>query len=415
MTYADTRGARRAVGPADPPDRRAGRRATRAAALRRRPHDERHPSPPRPPPVRARGASESSPTAVWRCSTPRASAARPRRSESRSPGCSPTASSPTRSRSSSATPTRRGRCSRASCATLGIPVALEASMPLALDLRRHLAGRALPRGGRRARRSTRSLAHLRSDPSLDPGAVDWLERRVRRGDAHDGRRSDRGLGDAAAPPRAPARGRRRGRPAAGAGPVGSRARRGCAPRAAPHAVARPPTRRGRRSQPLELRAGVAAAELLEELADARRPPRRRRARARGALEAIESATVPLWRGPADGPGPDPQPVPGARRAGSSALFCRRPPGRRVPERGAARPAALRGAPARSSATRTCAAPTRPTRSATSSTPASRGPPSACTELAELRRGRRGALARSPFVDEVLDLLDAGREEPSCGC
>ena len=241
-------GARRAVGPADPPDRRAGRRATRAAALRPRLHDERHPSPPRPPPVRARGGANRA--------RRRSGAARLRGRARRGRG----------DRSRDRPPARRGRAARRDRDRPPSPRLVGAAArerprdardpggARGLDagrrhVRRHLAGRALPRGGRRGggRRAPRPPAQR---PVAGPrrGRLGRAADPARQGD--HGRRSDRGLGEAAAPPRAPAQRPQRGRPAAGAGPVGSRARGGCAPRARLRTpAARPPTRRGRRSQP----------------------------------------------------------------------------------------------------------------------------------------------------------------------
>src|SRR5699024_10083656 len=65
---------------------------------------------------------------------------------------------------------------------LGIPVALEASAPLSLTA----VGTGLISLCRAATDELdveALLTHLRSDPSVEPGAVDVIERRVRRGDA----------------------------------------------------------------------------------------------------------------------------------------------------------------------------------------------------------------------------------------
>ena len=65
---------------------------------------------------------------------------------------------------------------------LGLPVALEASLPLAGTC----AGGSLLQLCRAAaddRAVEALLAHLRSDPSLPPAIADRVERRVRRGDA----------------------------------------------------------------------------------------------------------------------------------------------------------------------------------------------------------------------------------------
>jgi hypothetical protein len=71
---------------------------------------------------------------------------------------------------------------------------------------------------------------------------------------------------------------------------------------------------------LELRAGVAAAELLTELAGLSGIPGCAVPDLGGAIEAIESASVPLWRGPATGRVRILDPY-RARAARARALFC----------------------------------------------------------------------------------------------
>ena len=65
---------------------------------------------------------------------------------------------------------------------LGLPVALEATLPLSATC---VGGSliALCRAAGDETAVDALLAHLRSDASLDPSTVDWVERRVRRGEA----------------------------------------------------------------------------------------------------------------------------------------------------------------------------------------------------------------------------------------
>ena len=111
---------------------------------------------------------------------------------------------------------------------LGIPVALEASAPLSTTC----VGTALIALCRAAGDDTdveALLTHLRSDPSMPPGPVDSLERRLRRGDAQSVSAAVGSWAAPAAPPRPPARGGRRPRPPARPGALGSRAGRRRAP------------------------------------------------------------------------------------------------------------------------------------------------------------------------------------------
>ena len=180
---------------------------------------------------------------------------------------------------------------------LGIPVALEASAPLSTTC----VGTALIALCRAAGDDTdveALLTHLRSDPSMAPGPVDNLERRLRRGDAqsvsaaveswqqpprHLGRLRE--AGDDRARLRALARSarelaegaHRRTAPLAGGGNDGE----------VPFSA-------------LELRGGVIAAELLIELAGVGELPGCEQPGLADAIEALESASVPHWRGPASG-------------------------------------------------------------------------------------------------------------------
>ncbi len=201
---------------------------------------------------------------------------------------------------------------------LGLPVALEASLPLAATA---VGGSliALCRAGLDDGAVEALLAHLRADPALEPSIADGVERRIRRGSAqtvsaaiegwrrpprHLERlreaaddserlrglaRSARELAEDAHRDRAPLAGRRRGEPGA------------------PFSA-------------LELRASVAASELLDELAKLGSLPGCEQPGLAEAIEAIESASVPHWRGPASGRIRILSPS-RARVARARALFC----------------------------------------------------------------------------------------------
>jgi ATP-dependent helicase/DNAse subunit B len=283
----------------------------------------------------------------------------------------------------------------------GLPAALEASIPL----QQTGTGRALlalcraagPRGT-----PEDLLAHLRCDPTMAPGAVDRLERKVRRRECET---IDELIAGWQKPPRHLALLRDR-RSAAGrlraltgiARDIAEGAHRKQAPLAgsATSAPLAGPV------VPLELRAGAAAAELLAELAsvgtlEGIEPPD-----LDDAIAAIEGASVPAWRGPAEGRIRivSPYRVRGAR---ARYLFCTGLQDGIFPARGATDP--LLG----------------PERRAALGIPAlrRRDPAQeerflfhACTSrprdrlyLSWRSSDENGAsLARSPFVDEVLDLL-----------
>ena len=350
VTYADRRGARApAPGSLSRARRRARRRRVGAASVRLRPT-------PRAPPCATSTATCSSPSAapieaddglVLLDSAGRARRGRGDRDRDRAPARR-RATSPTRSRSSLRHPDSPGpllgeRARRAR--DPGRARGLDAGRG---DLRRHLAGRALPRGRATRRAVEALLAHLRTDPSLDPG-VDRLgrapdpPRRARR----RVERRDRGLGEPAAPPRSACA--RRPDAARGCGRWRASARElaeGAAPR---RGAARARLgRRGRRTPVLGARAargrrrGRAARRARRRSAScpAREPPD-----LADAIEALESATVPLWRGPAAGRVRIMSPY-RARAARVRGAVLRRPAGGRVPERGAARPAARRRSAAR---------------------------------------------------------------------
>ena len=178
---------------------------------------------------------------------------------------------------------------------LRIPVALEADLPLAATA----VGRSLTALCRAAAGGEPDdlLAHLRADPSVAPEAVDWLERAVARRDAET-------VAELAArwekPPVHLARILDADGPTGRVLALAAGARRLAE---AVHAEQAPLT--GQRSSgtpldPVELRAGVAAAELLEELALVGSLPDCPEPDLADAAEALESAGVRAWRGSAEG-------------------------------------------------------------------------------------------------------------------
>lgn len=202
---------------------------------------------------------------------------------------------------------------------LGVPIALEASVAISQTC----VGTALVALCRAAADDGAVgslLTHLRCDPSLDPSATDWVERAIRRGKATSVTEATAGWDK---PPRhlarlrdaadAPARLRALARSAR---ELAEGAHRGQAP------LARTTPAPGDETpfSALELRAGVAAAELLSELAELGRLTGAEPADLADAIEALESATVARWRGPADGRVRIMSPY-RARAARARALFC----------------------------------------------------------------------------------------------
>jgi ATP-dependent helicase/DNAse subunit B len=201
---------------------------------------------------------------------------------------------------------------------LGVPVALEAPAPLASTC---VGGSliALCRAALEEGAVDELLRHLRLDPSLDPGLVDLAERRVRRGEAQS-------VAEATANWRSPPRHLARLREAAdAAGRLRALARsarelaEGAHVHQAPLAGARAEGA-GVPFSALELRAGVAASELLDELASVGELPGCGQPDLGAAIEALESASVALWRGPASGRVRIMSPY-RARAARARALFC----------------------------------------------------------------------------------------------
>ena len=289
----------------------------------------------------------------------------------------------------------------------GLPAALEASVPLdQTGTGRSLI--ALCRAASPGGTPEDLLAHLRCDPTTAPGAVDWLERRVRRGECET---VDELVESWETPPRHLARLRDARSPAARLGALAGSARgiaEGAHSKAAPLAGSAAAEPEASPVVPLELRAGAAAAELLAELAavgtlEGIEPPD-----LGDAIAAIEGASVPAWRGPADGRIRivSPHRVRGAR---ARYLFCAALQDGEFPARGGDDP--LLG----------------PERRAALGFPALRRRDPAQQERflfhACVSRPRDRlylswrssdddgrAVARSPFVDEVLDLLAPGPAE-----
>ena len=182
---------------------------------------------------------------------------------------------------------------------LGLPVALEASAPLQTTA---VGGAliALCRAASDERAVDELLTHLRLDPALtNHGAVDAIEARIRRGDAQT-------VSDAVATWRSPPRHLARLAEAADeAGRLRALARSARELAEGAHREAAPLVR-GRAEgdgvpfSALELRAGVAASELLDELAAVGDLPGCTAPDLAHAIEALESSSVPLWRGPASG-------------------------------------------------------------------------------------------------------------------
>jgi ATP-dependent helicase/DNAse subunit B len=197
---------------------------------------------------------------------------------------------------------------------MGIPVALESSLGLSAT---QVGGAliALCRAAADESAVESLLAHLRLDPALAPGAVDTVEARIRRGDAST-------VSEAVArwekPPRHLQRLREAETPAQRLRALARSARELAE---SPHRERAPLAGAGQVPfSALELRAGVAAAELLTELAGLRALPGCEVPELAGAIEAIESSSVPLWRGPATGRVRILDPY-RARAARAKALFC----------------------------------------------------------------------------------------------
>lgn len=200
---------------------------------------------------------------------------------------------------------------------MGIPVALESSLALSAT---QVGGAliALARAAADESAVGSLLAHMRLDPALTPAAVDTVEARIRRGDAST---VTEAISHWEKPPHHLQRLREAEGPAQRLRALARSARELAE---SPHREGAPLVRgSGAGGVPfsaLELRAGVAAAELLTELAGLSGIPGCAVPDLGGAIEAIESASVPLWRGPATGRVRILDPY-RARAARARALFC----------------------------------------------------------------------------------------------
>lgn len=182
---------------------------------------------------------------------------------------------------------------------LDVPVAVEADVPLGRTaVGRALAAlcrAALPQGS-----AEDLLAYLRADPSVRPGAADWVERRVRRGLASSAAEA---VASWESPPRHWARLREK---TSAAGRLRALGRIAVAVAESPHRERAPLS--GERTDgaagtpfdAVEMRAGRVASELLEELVEVGELPGCEQPDLADAAEAIEAASVPLWRGSTEG-------------------------------------------------------------------------------------------------------------------
>jgi ATP-dependent helicase/DNAse subunit B len=180
---------------------------------------------------------------------------------------------------------------------LDIPLTLEAQLPLDVTA----VGRALLALCRAADRDGEPadvLAHLRADTGSHPGKADWAERAIARGDAESVADLERRWEDSMPPHLARVREASGGVDQVRA--VAAAARRiaeGVHREAAPLAGARSD---GVPLDAIELRAAVTAAELLEELSAVASLPGCDAPALSEAAEAIESASVRSWLGSAEG-------------------------------------------------------------------------------------------------------------------
>jgi ATP-dependent helicase/DNAse subunit B len=289
----------------------------------------------------------------------------------------------------------------------GVPVALEAPIPVTATGIGHSMA-ALCRAASESGTPDDLLAHLRTDPGLPAGPVDWLERSIRRGEVATveeavarWRTPPIHLARLAEAPGPPARLRALARSAR------ELAERPLA-RGAPLAGAATSLEWPVPMRPVELRAAAAIAELLDELAAVGDLPGCEAPSLDDARAAIEGATVPAWRGPVEGRVRILSPY-GLRATRTRFLFCASlqegdfpAAGPTDPLLGEERRAALgipalrRGDPAAEERYLFGSCVSRPTERLYLSWRSS--------------DEEGGALARSPFVDDVLDLLTPGPEE-----
>jgi len=197
------------------------------------------------------------------------------------------------------TPDRSGPLLAAVLGDLGLPVALEAEVGLTTTA----VGAsliALCRAALDERDVEALLAHLRLDPALPGGAVDFAERRVRRGSARTVAAVTEGW---RSPPRHLAA---VAEAADAAGRLHALARAARELAEAPHRERAPLAGRddapagAPRFSAIELRAADAAAELLEQLAAVGALPGCEQPDLEQAIEALESSRIAHWRGPGTG-------------------------------------------------------------------------------------------------------------------
>lgn len=180
---------------------------------------------------------------------------------------------------------------------MGIPATLEAHLPLAATA----VGRsllALCRAAADDGDPADVITHLRADAAFRPSRADWAEREIARGKAATVEKVLERWGDM--PPAHLKRVFEAGGPVERVRAVAVSARRIAeavhkekAPLAGERTAGVP-------LDPIELRAGVAAAELLEELAEVAALPGIDPPDLVDAADAIESATVRSWQGSAEG-------------------------------------------------------------------------------------------------------------------
>ncbi|MDQ2676461.1 MAG: hypothetical protein M3Y34_06600, partial [Actinomycetota bacterium] len=180
---------------------------------------------------------------------------------------------------------------------LGIPATLEAQIPLAgTAVGRSL--RSLCRGAGEAGDPHDLLSHLRADTASRPGKADWAERALARGEIGTVADLEARWEESMPPHLARVREAKGGTAqvravAASARRIAEAIHREAAPLAGERSAGVP-------LDPVELRAAVTAAELLEELAAVASLPGCAAPTLADAAEAIESASVRTWLGSAEG-------------------------------------------------------------------------------------------------------------------
>ena len=196
-------------------------------------------------------------------------------------------------------PDRRGALYARVFAALGIPTAVEASIPPPCTA----TGRGLTALGRASLHDSRGedlLAFMRARPGDSQGIADWTERRLLRAGSLT---TDELVSEWKAPPWMLAR-VRDAEPGVGWLTAMADAAHGLAEE--PHAGREPtgdgfvPAEDGMPFDPLELRAAAVAGAALTELAELDALPGCAAPTPNEALELLEHVRVPLWRGPTEG-------------------------------------------------------------------------------------------------------------------